>query len=246
MILGGTTEATALARAVAEAQIDAVVSLAGRVARPARQPLPQRIGGFGGVAGLCDYIRSKGITHLIDATHPFAAQMSAHAVAAARAEALPLIALTRPPWTERAGDRWTRVPDMETAARALPDAPATVLLAIGRLNLDVFASAPGHRYILRLIDAPDAPLPLPRTEVILARGPFTEPDDRALMIAHDVDVVVSKNAGGTAAVAKIDAARALGLPVIMIDRPVLPPRPEAHDVGDVLRWVAHCGTDRGV
>ncbi len=246
LILAGTTEATALAAACAEQGLHGTVSFAGRVERPVRQPLPQRVGGFGGVEGLRNYLRAHRITHLIDATHPFAAQMSTHAVAAARAEGVPLIALTRAPWSPQPGDDWHRVPDIEAAVRALATPPRRVMLAVGRMHLDAFAANTQHTYLLRLVDPPRAPLPFPDCHVEVSRGPFTENDDTALMQAHRIDLVVSKNAGGTGAYAKIAAARALGLPVLMIDRPALPARHEACDVAEVLDWIAHAPTDLGV
>ncbi|TVQ57519.1 MAG: cobalt-precorrin-6A reductase [Rhodobacteraceae bacterium] len=245
LILGGTTEATALAQAVAAAGIAGTVSLAGRVARPARQPLPVRVGGFGGAEGLARFLRETRVTHLIDATHPFAAQISANAVAASAMTGAPMIALTRPPWTPGPGDRWTRVADTAGAVAALAGPPRRVMLAVGRQTLGAFAARPQHFYLLRLVDPPAAPPPLPDHAVVVDRGPFTEAGDRALMAAHRIGLVVSKNSGGSGARAKLDAARALGLPVLMIDRPALPPRPETHDVREVLAWVAH-GADRGV
>ncbi|MCV6585938.1 MAG: cobalt-precorrin-6A reductase [Marinibacterium sp.] len=246
LILGGTTEATALCRAMAEQGLPGTISFAGRVERPVRQPLPQRVGGFGGADGLADYLRSERISHIVDATHPFAAQMSRNAVAAARASDVPLIALTRAPWAAQTGDRWIRVPDIPGAVAALDGPAQRVMLAVGRMHLAEFAPNPQHAYLLRLVDPPKGALPLPQTHVEVSRGPFTFDDDLALMRRHGIEIVVSKNAGGTGAYAKIAAARALGLPVIMIDRPALPDRAEAHGVDEVLRWFAHAGTDRGV
>ncbi|MCC5993163.1 MAG: cobalt-precorrin-6A reductase [Rhodobacteraceae bacterium] len=246
LILGGTTEARALGQAVAEAGIDGVLSLAGRVERPLRQPLPQRLGGFGGVEGLRAYLRTERITHLIDATHPFAAQMSCNAIAACAAEALPCLALSRAPWRAQPGDDWHNVPDITGAVGALAGPARRVMLAIGRQNLPAFAAQPQHFYLLRLVDPPKAPLPLPQTHVIMDRGPFTPESDRLLMEAHRIDLIVSKNAGGTGASAKLTAARALRLPVIMIDRPALPARAEVHDVAGVLDWLDHADTPRGV
>ncbi len=246
LILAGTTEATAFARAVAERGIDGVVSFAGRVERPLRLPLPQRIGGFGGAEGLADYLQAEGITHVVDATHPFAAQMSRNAVEGCAAAGVPLIALTRPAWEPVAGDRWMRVPDMAGAVAALDRPRERVMLAIGRQNLADFAPHPQHFYLLRLVDPPAEPLPFPDAHVIVDRGPFDEAADRALMEAHGIGLVVSKNAGGGGAYAKIAAARALRLPVVMIDRPALPARAEAHSSEAVLAWVAHAGTPLGV
>ncbi len=244
LILGGTTEATALARALAARGMRATLSLAGRVARPAPQPVPLRVGGFGGAAGLARHLAAHEITHLVDATHPFAAQMSRNAVAASRAVGVPLVALTRPAWRPGPGDRWQVVADMAGAAAALEGPPRGVFLAVGRMHLGDFAGRPQHRYVLRLVDPPEGPLPLRAAHVEIARGPFTEAADRALLARHRVDLVVSKNAGGTGARAKIDAARALGLPVVMIDRPALPERRELHAADAVIDWIH--GTDRGV
>lgn len=222
-----------MAAALAEAGISAVFSYAGRTDAPVAQPLALRVGGFGGAVGLAQYLHDGGFTHVIDATHPFAAQISRNAVAACAG--IRLIALQRNPWVAGPGDRWTHVPDMAGAAAALPDAPARVFLAIGRQNLGAFAGLP-HDWLLRLVDAPDAP-PLPGARVVVARGPFTVAGDRALMQEHGTQIVVAKNAGGEGARAKIDAARALGLQVVMIDRPALPDRPCAETPDQVMRWL---------
>lgn len=246
LILGGTTEATALARRVAEAGIAGTVSFAGRVERPVRQPLPQRVGGFGGVEGLVEYLETHRITHVIDATHPFAAQMSRNAIMACEQADIPLVALTRPAWTEEAGDRWQRVSDTTGAVAALGGPRKRVMLAIGRMHLADFAPNPQHFYLLRLVDPPKGPLPLPETEAIIARGPYSAEADAALMERYGIEIVVSKNAGGTGAYAKIEAARRLGLPVIMIDRPAIPPRQEVATPQEVMDWLVHAGTERGV
>lgn len=225
-----------LAKTLADQGIAGIFSYAGRTGAPVAQALPLRIGGFGGVAGLVDYLRAEGITHIVDATHPFAAQMSAHAVDAARQTGLPLIALERQPWRATEGDRWTHVPDMESAARALPATPARVFLAIGKLHLDVFAARPEHHYLLRLVD-PAETLPLPDAQAVIARGPFTLEGDLDLMRTHRITHIVAKNAGGVGARAKLDAARELGLPVILIDRPAVPHRPSVETVAEVLAWL---------
>ncbi|THH38191.1 cobalt-precorrin-6A reductase [Aliishimia ponticola] len=246
LILGGTMEATALCNRLADLEIAATLSLAGRVERPKRQPLPLRVGGFGGAEGLADYLRASGITHVIDATHPFAAQMSLNAVQACAVTGVPLAALTRPAWQAEPGDIWQRVPDIPAAVAALDRPAMRVLLAVGRMHLAQFAPNPQHHYVLRLVDPPNGALPLPDTHIIVDRGPFSVEGDTALMQEHRIDLVVSKNAGGTGAVAKIHAARALGLPVIMIDRPALPERRELHGVDAVLGWLADHGVDLGV
>ncbi|QFT62948.1 cobalt-precorrin-6A reductase [Roseivivax sp. THAF30] len=245
LILAGTTEATAFARHAAELGLEGTVSFAGRVARPLRQPLPQRVGGFGGAEGLAAYLEEHQVTHLIDATHPFAEQMSRNAVIAAERAGVPLVALTRPPWTPEAGDDWVRVPDIAGAVAALDRPAARVMLAVGRMHLAEFAPNPQHFYLLRLVDPPAVPPPFPDHHVIVDRGPFEAEADRALMEAQGIELVVSKNAGGTGAYAKITAARSLGLPVVMIDRPALPARREVHDIEEALAWV-HAGTDLGV
>ncbi len=246
LILAGTTEAAGLARALAAAGIAGTVSFAGRVERLPAQPLPQRVGGFGGVAGLGAYLRAHRITHVIDATHPFAAQMSAHAVAACAEAGVPLVALTRPAWTEEPGDRWIRVPDMAAAVAALARPAGRVMLAVGRMQLAQFAVHPQHFYLLRFVEPATAPQPFPDCRVVVDRGPFSPEADRRLMEEHGIDLVVSKNSGGTGAYAKIAAARALGLPVVMIDRPPPLARAEAASVDAVLHFIAHAGTDRGV
>ena len=232
-----------MARALAEAGTDGVYSYAGRTEAPVTQPLAQRIGGFGGVAGLVDYLKAERITHLVDATHPFAAQMSKNAMEAHDITGIPLMALERPAWRPGIGDNWVSVGSGVEAAAALPVAPARVFLAIGRQGLGDFAAAPQHHYLLRLVDAPTEALPLPQTRLVLGRGPFRYEDDLALMRQHGTQIVVAKNAGGEGARAKLVAARELGLKVVMIDRPDLPHRPVSASVQGVLDW--RHGTDRG-
>ena len=236
LVLGGTTEASALAQALATAQIPATLSYMGRVERPKPQPIPTRIGGFGGVPGLIAYLHDQQITHVIDATHPFAAQMSANAVHACAATGTPLLALTRPAWQPEPGDRWQAVPDMPAAVAALAGPPRRVLSAIGRMHLAEFAAQPQHHYHLRLVDAPSEPPPLPDHAITLDRGPFSAEADEALLKTNRIDLIVAKNAGGSGSVSKLVAARALGLPVLMIDRPILPQRRETHDPAEALAF----------
>ena len=238
LLLGGTTEASLLARALADAGLNAVFSYAGRTADPVGQPLPQRIGGFGGVEGLRTYLVQEKISHVVDATHPFAAQMSRNAVEAAGSD-IPLIALQRLPWAAGPEDRWTTVADMQGAVDALPKAATRVFLAIGRQHIDAFAGAPQHHYLLRLVDQPTTPVALPNAEIVISRGPFRVEDDLDLLRQHHVQTIVAKNSGGVGARAKIDAARVLGLPVIMIDRPALPARATCETVAEVMEWLGH-------
>ena len=239
LLLGGTTEANQIGRALSAAGVAAVYSYAGRTAAPVPQPLPTRVGGFGGVGGLASYLKQEKITHVIDATHPFANQISGNAVEACATTSTPLIAYLREPWAEAPGDKWQHVDSFESAASALPKQPARIFLAIGRQHLVPFAAQPQHFYLLRLVDVLDTALPLPNAEVVLARGPFTLEGDLALLRDHGITHVVTRNAGGEGARAKLDAARALGLPVIMIGRPTLPERRTADNVDDVLRWLTH-------
>jgi precorrin-6A/cobalt-precorrin-6A reductase len=237
LLLGGTTEAGLMAQAIAKAGLDGVYSYAGRTETPMGQPMHMRVGGFGGVEGLRAYLAAEAITHVIDATHPFAAQMSSNAVAACTAQAVPLIALERAPWTPGEGDRWKQVPDTPAAVAALAGPPQRVFLAIGRQHVEAFAAQPQHHYLLRLVDAQAGPLPLPLAEVVVARGPFDVASDTALMQQHGTEILVAKNAGGKGAVAKIAAARALGLPVLMIDRPIIPERRVVRSVAAVMDWL---------
>ncbi|MDP5345939.1 MAG: cobalt-precorrin-6A reductase [Paracoccaceae bacterium] len=246
LVLGGTTEASALAQALAERGVRACLSYAGRTQAPRAQPLPIRIGGFGGPDGLAQYLRENAITHLVDATHPFAAQMSGHAVLAAAATNVPLLAFERPAWRAEPDDSWHDVPDMAGAVAALRGPAERVFLALGRMHLAAFAAQPQHTYLLRLVDAPTAPLPLPNAHAIIARGPFDIQGDIALMKAHRITKLVAKNAGGHGAAAKIAAARALRLPIVMIARPAIAPRPTADSVDQVLAWLGHGASPRGV
>jgi precorrin-6A/cobalt-precorrin-6A reductase len=239
LILGGTGDANQLAAAFVRADIDAIYSYAGRTQIPLPHALPTRIGGFGGTGGLAAFIREAGITHVVDATHPFAAEMSRNAVEACAAASVPLLALERAPWVETPADRWIEVSDIAAAVAALPDAPARVFLAIGRQHIAPFAARPQHAYTLRFVDAPDGALPLPGADIIVSRGPFTFEGDLELMRARRIAWLVTRNAGGLGARAKIDAARALGLPVIMIARPELPRRASVERIEDVLSWLGH-------
>jgi precorrin-6A/cobalt-precorrin-6A reductase len=180
------------------------------------------VGGFGGAAGLARYLQIKQVDALLVALHPFAARMRANAIEAAQVQPTPLLILDRPPWRPQAADRWTCVPDVAAAALALGDKPRRVLLTVGRQDLAPFKAQPRHIYLARSIDAPN-PDDLPKgADILLARGPFAQADEERLLTAQEIDIVVTKNAGARATEAKLAAARALGLRVIMIDRP---PRP---------------------
>jgi len=238
LILGGTSDASQLAAEIARAGFDAVYSYGGRTRAPAEQPLPTRIGGFGGVSGLADYMRREGITHVIDATHPFAAEMSRNAVAACAETGTPLIAIERSPWVKTPGDNWIEVGDVNAAVAALPELPANVFLAIGRQHIAPFATKSQHAYTLRFVDPPEAPLPF-AADVIVSRGPFTLDGELEMLRTRGVMWIVARNSGGDGARAKIDAARTLGLPVIMIARPELPERQRVESVAEIMQWLGH-------
>jgi precorrin-6A/cobalt-precorrin-6A reductase len=238
LVLGGSSEASQLARALSQrADLYAILSLAGRTKNPAALPLPTRIGGFGGVEGLIDYLQAERIDAVVDATHPFAAQMKRHAAQACAATATPLCAFTRAPWIAGASDCWIEVDDAQAAARALGDEPKRVFLTTGRLQASAFAGPSPHHFVLRSIDAPDADALPASLDLVLARGPFSTADEIALMREKRIDIVVSKNAGGEATRAKIDAARELNLPVVMIRRPKTPERPVFVTVENALGWI---------
>jgi len=238
LILGGTAEANALAAALAgRADVAAILSLAGRTGDPAPSPIPRRIGGFGGPAGLRDYLKAERIDAVIDATHPFAARMSHHAAEACAAASVALLVFTRAPWERRSGERWIEVETMEAAVEALGSEPRRVFLTQGRSQLAPFASAPQHRYLIRAIEPPTDIDALPFHRLILSRGPFRLADEEALMRAENIDIVVSKNSGGEATHAKIEAARVLGIPVVMVQRPARPPVTRITQLDEVLAWI---------
>jgi precorrin-6A/cobalt-precorrin-6A reductase len=250
LILGGTVEARQLAgRLAGRSDFEVTLSLAGRTAAPAEQAVPVRRGGFGGVEGLVDYLTDRRIDLLIDATHPYAATMSAHAAEAAARTATPLLALRRPPWQAVSGDRWTEVDDIVGAIHTLGQTPRRVFLAIGRKEVGAFAAAPQHDYLIRSVD-PIVPLPaLPRAIYITARGPFPEANERALLSKHRIEIVVSKNSGGSATYGKVAAARALGIAVVMLRRPAPPEVPSVETVEQAAAWLDHAlvsGAERGV
>ena len=238
LILGGTAEASALAAALAgRAGIEAILSLAGRTQRPAPSPIPTRIGGFGGVEGLRVYLEAARIDAVVDATHPFAAQMSRNAAEACGAAKLPLLIFTRPAWERVNGDRWIDVESMADAAQAPGPVPRNVFLTQGRQQLAAFAEAPHHRYLIRVIEPPADLDTLPRHRLILARGPFQLADEEALMRVENIEFLVSKNSGGVATYAKIEAARNLGLPIVMVQRPDKPDVEQTTRLETALAWI---------
>jgi len=243
LILGGTAESRALAGALAKRPDCAVtLSLAGRTANPVPQGVPTRSGGFGGAEGLAAYLREETVEMLIDATHPYAAQISANAARASALAGVRLLALRRPAWEQRQGDQWIEVETMADAVDTLGIAPRRVFLALGRKEIAPFERAPQHTYLVRSVDPVDPPLAVPHAIYLTARGPFNEADDRALLERHRIDVIVAKNSGGEASYGKIAGARALHLPVVMVRRPTLPDVDAVETVEDVLAWLDHAVT----
>ena len=215
------------------------MSLAGRTAAPAAQPVPVRRGGFGGAEGLAEYLRSHRIDFLIDATHPYASTISTNAARAAGWTNTPLLALRRPPWSAVQGDEWIDVADAAGAMHALGKQPRRVFLAVGRQELAPFTAAPQHFYVVRSVDPVEPPLDVPHVHYVLARGPFTEQDDRALFESFSINALVAKNSGGEATYSKIAAARLLGIPVFMFQRPVVPDCQSVATVAEAVAWLDH-------
>ena len=220
-----------------DARFTPVFSLAGRTSNPVLPPVAHRTGGFGGAQGLADWLRAEDIDAIVDATHPFAARISANAAVAARQLGLPILFLQRPPWRQEDGDNWTRVADIVQAAAALGEQPATVFLGIGRQEVAAFKASPQHFYVVRAIEAPAADSLPPRSEVVLQRGPFELGAEREMLSAHGIECVVSKNSGGSAAYAKIAAARQLGLRVVMVERVPLPDGATVSGVDEAMHWL---------
>ncbi|SDG60011.1 cobalt-precorrin-6A reductase [Pelagibacterium luteolum] len=234
LILGGTGEARALASRLVEQGRAVTSSLAGRTATPNLPPGAIRVGGFGGADGLADYIRSNAVSLVIDATHPFAARISSNAVAACAATDTDFIRLDRPQWQRPEGAEWIEVPNFEAAAQALPP-DAKVLLTIGRQEVPAFYPRTDCQFVARVIEHPRA---APQSwRIIKGMGPFALEDERALLRREAITHLVSKNSGGTHTVAKLDAAAQLGIPVIMIQRPELPPAATASSVADLLEMI---------
>ena len=237
LLLGGTSEASALARRLAgRRDLELTTSLAGLTAERAPLPGEVRIGGFGGPGGLRAYLERHAVDVVIDATHPFARRMRWHAAEACDALGLPRLRLERPPWTPQEGDTWTSVPTLEAAADAV-GAASRVFLTIGRRELAPFARHPHVWFLVRAIHSPER-LPLQRVEVVLARGPFAEDGERRLLREHRIDTLVTKNSGGDAAAAKLAAARTLGVRVVIVERPPSPPGPSAQTVDEAVDWLS--------
>jgi len=238
LILGGTGEAVALAARLAEdPRLTVITSLAGRTREPAKVAGAVRVGGFGGTAGLATYLEAESISLLIDATHPFAAQMAANAAQACAETGVPRLKLLRPAWRATQSDNWIEVPDMKAAAEAVARTGMRAFLSVGRQDLSAFAELENIWFLVRSIEPLEGPCPFADCAVIQDRGPFTEAAETALLKEHRIDVLVSKNSGGEATSAKIAAARGLGLPVVMIARPQAPAGEMVESVEEAVTWV---------
>jgi len=236
LLLAGTGEAVALAAALAEAGVPTVARLAGATRAPKTLAVPMEIGGWGGAAPFRTWLSAEGIDGVIDATHPFAARISARTAEVCRAENMPYLQVLRPPWMPQTGDTWVEVATEEDVGMHIPKG-ATVFLATGRQTLERFVGLTERRLICRQIDPPEHPFPFPNGAYLVGRPPFSVEDERALFQRLGVDWLVVKNAGGAASATKLTAARELGLPVAMIARPPQPDAERVETVEAAMDWV---------
>ncbi len=238
LIIAGSAEARALASVLAnKTEWRVISSLAGRTATPIMPEGEVRIGGFGGAAMLAGYLAEQRISAVVDASHPFATGISRNTLAAAQTAGIPLLRLNRPPWTRQNGDLWHEIGDWPEAMQLLPDTGARAFLATGHQEVRAFGALEGCFFLVRTVDPPAVPLPLPHCEVVVGRGPFALDDEIALLRRHAITHVICKNSGGTSAYGKIEAARELGLPIIIKRRP--PPLQTAAvaAVADAEAWL---------
>jgi precorrin-6A/cobalt-precorrin-6A reductase len=240
LILGGTREGINLATALSHfTDLQITTSLAGRTQNPV-VPGTVRTGGFGGVAGLTEYLQSQQIGAIIDATHPFAAQITWNAATAAKAAGVPHLMFVRPAWTKAEGDHWIEVSDHDSAARAASNLSTRVFLTIGRQELAAYAAVTDVWFLMRMIEPPEDKAKIPKGQILLDKGPFTLESERALLIQHGIEAIVSKNSGGKLTAAKLAAARELALPVVMIQRPSSPNGLQTSSIEAAVRWLLDC------
>ncbi len=238
LILGGTGDAVQLAaQAVKLPQLEVISTLAGRTTSPAPVASTVRIGGFGGKAGLVEYLREMEIDLLIDATHPFAAQISKNAAQAANEFGIPWLMLMRPAWEKLPADDWIEVESIEAAVTAIPATAERIFLTIGRQQLAPFASLTDRWFLMRSIDPPAPNIPLPPGKLLLDRGPFNIAQERQLLQEYQIQSIVSKNSGGDATYAKVIAAREMNIPIVMIQRPIAPEGNKVVDVLGAIEWL---------
>ncbi|MDG1801971.1 MAG: cobalt-precorrin-6A reductase [Paracoccaceae bacterium] len=240
LLLAGTGEARELARALDRAGVPAVASLAGATRHPKPLAIPTRVGGFGDAQGFFDYLRAEKISHVLDATHPFASRMSLRSAEVCAGMSVDYAQVLRPAWEPEAGDRWEMIAREEDAAEYIAE-DATVFLATGRQTLEGFRNLEGRRLILRQIDPPTAPFPWEGGEFLIGRPPFSVEDEVSVFTRLGVDWLIVKNAGGVASRSKLDAARQLGLSVAMIARPAQPDARKFETAEAAMDWVRRHG-----
>lgn len=249
LLLGGTGEALALAASLAATfgpRLRVITSLAGRTRDPRLPAGGLRVGGFGGTEAMAEWLRDREVDAVVDATHPFASRISANAAVACDSAGVPRLVLERPAWTQRPDDRWHEVDDAAAAASRLPALGRRVFLTLGPRDLAPFAPLAGMWFLLRQVDPPTAPVPLDNCTLVTGRGPFDLEGERKLLLDHAIDVLVTRASGGMATIAKLDAARALGLPVAMIRRPPPPPGARVASLAEAVYWAGtQCGLDIG-
>jgi precorrin-6A/cobalt-precorrin-6A reductase len=238
LILGGIGDAVELAIKIANIPgIEVITSLAGRTREPANLPSNVRTGGFGGVRGLTNYLREMQIDLLIDATHPFANQISENAAAATQEVGIPRLMVIRPPWEKLEDDDWLEVEDNLAAATALANRAKRVFLTIGRQEIGTFAHLQDIWFLMRMIDPPNTDVIVPPGLILCDRGPFNLENEQEILLKYNIDTIVSKNSGGNATYPKIIAARKLGIKVVMVNRPPVPPGKQVADVDSACKWL---------
>ena len=241
LLLAGTGEAKRIAWALTDTGINVVASLAGATRSPEPLPIPTRTGGFGGEDGFRAYLKKQNIRAVLDATHPFAEQITNRTARICAELDLPYAQLVRAPWFAETGDDWTMIDAPEDAAAHIPD-NAVVFLATGRQTLMQYANLEGRRVLCRLIDPPTAPFPFEGGEFVLGRPPFSPRSEAQLFKALGVTHIVVKNAGGDGGRAKLDAARALKIPVLLLKRPEMPSATPLSNAQEAVAWVTSLGT----
>lgn len=235
LLLAGTGEAKDIAQGLADTGLSAIASLAGATRAPKSLAIPMRIGGFGGAAGFRAYLDEAGITAVLDATHPYAADITARTAAICHEIGLPYLQVLRPEWRPEPGDNWTVI-DQEEDAALYVQPGQTVFLGTGRQTLGKFANLAGAEVICRQIDPPTGPFPFSGGRFLVGRPPFPVADEVALFESLGVNWLVVKNAGGERSRTKLIAARQLAIPVLMIRRPCMPDVARVETVADAVAW----------
>ncbi|MEM7439303.1 MAG: cobalt-precorrin-6A reductase [Pseudomonadota bacterium] len=235
LILAGSGEARRLCQALAGQ--DVIASLAGVTRAPEDLGVPTRVNGFGGIEGLRNFLKASQITKVIDATHPFAVQMTDNAAQACAAESIPHLILRRPGWQAASGDSWHWVDDLDEVPGLIPS-DAKVFLATGRQSLMPLAGLAPRPVLARIIDPPDAPFPFEGGRYVIGKPPFSVEEEIDFFRKEAIDWVVVKNAGGAASFSKLAAARTLGLPVAIQRRPNLPAGVDVvENIDAALSWI---------